>query len=62
MKPEWIVYKNEQRIGQAITWHKALDVLIKQEPTDRYEIIHHGQIIFINPANRVYQYKIVKER
>lgn len=63
MKPEWIIYKNEQRIGQALTWYKAIDILIKQEKCTYLEIIKYSKYVSIrNKSENSQTYKIVQER
>lgn len=58
MPPEWIIYKNEVRLGQAKTWHKALANLVRQEfLTELGKVfIFHG-IVIIEGG-----YRIIKER
>ena len=61
MRPEWIIYKNEQRVGQALTWHQALDILVKSEGLSRYEVVHSvAEFISIKSSDKLY--RIVKER
>lgn len=59
-KPEWIIYKDDQRIGQAVTWHKALDILVKQEGIRNTQIDINTEIVFVQGG--VGYFKIVKER
>lgn len=60
IKPEWIIYKEGQRIGQGITWHKALDVLIEQERLTSFYVDKMSQYILINSGD--FQYRIIKEQ
>jgi hypothetical protein len=62
MKPEWIIYKNEERIGQAITWHKALDILLKQEGITKFAIHMYTGAVFVESECGKQRYKIIKER
>lgn len=64
MKPEWVIYKNEQRIGQAVTWHKALDILVKQEKLSLFTVSKFQQVYFVNDLTytQTATLKIVKER
>lgn len=63
MKPEWIIYKNEQRIGQALTWHKALDILIEQCKITKLTIYKYSRLISIfTPDHELDNFKIVKEQ
>lgn len=64
MKPEWVIYKNDIRIGQAITWHKALDILIKTECIQSIQFIQYitsGLIVLVDVHTNK-NYKIIKER
>lgn len=62
MKPEWVIYKNGQRIGQAITWHKALDILIKQEKLNFLVLNSYSKAHFIKTTDQSNCYKILQER
>lgn len=62
MKPEWIIYKNDQKIGQAVTWYKALDNLMKSEGFERCEIWGLAPFKSIKSLPFGHVYKIVKER
>ena len=61
--PQWTIYKNDQRTGQAITWHKALETLTRQEALSAYSIFHcYGYIrIETNPETST-RYRIIKEQ
>ena len=60
MRPEWIIYKNEERIGQAVTWHRALDIVVKQEGLFHVDLwLSDYEVKF--RQDDVY-YKIIKER
>lgn len=64
MKPEWIIYKDDQKIGQAVTWHKALDILIILENIDFFAVEGFKGIIFVRNNRELenpIRYKIVKE-
>ena len=66
-RTEWIIYKNEQKIGQAITWHKGLDILVKQEGLSQVHLCINSNIItFVTQkesfSDQLNRYKIVKER
>lgn len=65
MKPEWVIYKNDERIGQSVTWHGALDVLVKQEGLTEMHVSKLNAVVFVyfqieSEFNTIY--KIVKER
>lgn len=67
MKNQWTIYKNHQAIGQAVTWHKALDILVKQEGINGFHVNIYNQYIFINehtaitnPPPKIH-YRIIKE-
>lgn len=62
MRPQWVIYKNEQRIGQGISWHKSLDVLVRQEKLNYFSIDFFSRIVFIHNADKSQSYKIVKEQ
>ena len=62
MRPEWVIYKNEQRLGQSVTWHGALDVLMRAEGLTTVEIDKYAQLVLVNRGSRDFNYKIVKER
>ncbi len=36
--PEWTIYKDDRAIGQAKTWHGALDALCKAEGLTSFKI------------------------
>lgn len=61
--PEWVIYKNQDRLGQALTWHKALDNLVKQANLLTFRVWRQNetQIVFVETDGRD-QYKIQKER
>lgn len=61
MRPEWVVYKNEQRIGQATTWHKTLSILIEQEKISYFVVNKYTKYIQINNGSQ-FSYKIRQER
>jgi hypothetical protein len=65
MKPCFIVYKNDFRIGQGVSWHKALDVLCKQEGFTNINVTLFNNIYFVRPIERAEElaprYKIIKE-
>ena len=64
LKPEWKIYKNDQCIGQAVTWHKALYNLTQIENLNWYTVEDHNGILFINSEQHNTQeikYKILKE-
>ena len=60
MKPEWVIYKNNMRMGQAVTWHRALDVLVKQEGIKSFRVEVFQERVFVVSNNE--SYKLVKER
>lgn len=60
MKPEWVIYKNDQRIGQAVTWHKALDIAVQVDALSQYEVKQFSNIVYVYSHLTIY--KIVKER
>lgn len=63
IKPEWNIYKNDIKIGQAITWHKALSNLLKLDNIHKYTVEHYAkELLFIKNWDGIYIYKIVKER
>lgn len=61
-RPEYIIYKGTERIGQAITWHHALNFLLCAESIAQYKAIHNGShyITITDMAGNAY--RIVKER
>lgn len=61
MKPEWVIYKNEQKIGQAVTWHKALDILVKQEGLVGFECAVNASFVSVLLRQEGLIYKIIKE-
>lgn len=64
-RPEWIIYKNDHRIGQAISWHKALDVLVKQERLGEYTVKHYANnyiVVTVRAIIETINYKIQNER
>ena len=62
MKPNWVIYKDQRPIGEAITWHKALDILVKLEQLEQFKILKLSQLVTVEQINRMGYYKIVKER
>lgn len=61
MKPNWVIYQRDFKIGEAITWYKALDVLVKQEELTSYEVTHNlPEYITITVKGNYY--KIIRER
>lgn len=64
MLPEWNIYKNDQKIGQTITWHKGLDLLIRSQLMSHFKVEKYGQFYLIIPigCEEINRYKIVKER
>ena len=62
MKPEYVIYKNNEKIGQAVTWHKALDILIIQEGLSNFRASFFQGIVLISQINNPQVYKIIKER
>lgn len=64
MRPEWVIYKNDIRIGQAVTWHKALDVLINGEKIQALQFIQYigsGLVVCVD-VHTNQNFKIIKER
>ncbi len=64
-RPEWVIYKNGQRLGTAVTWHKALANLIDMEPLNQIRLFRYSPSFFViedilGTANITY--KIIKER
>lgn len=62
LKPDWIVYKNDIAICNGITWHKALDNLIKHEGFMTIELGIYSKVVYISNKDNMHRYKIVKER
>ncbi len=61
VKAEWVIYKNNQPIGQAETWYKALGNLVSIEGINLLRInIVAGMVSIDTFDNNIY--KIVKER
>lgn len=60
-KPEYIIYKNNYSIGQAITWHGALNLLVIAENLHNYAVEHHAQG-YISVISENNTYRIVQER
>ncbi len=63
--PEWVIYKNDQRLGHAITWHKALDNLLHMELIKHCKFEKYGDLFLIfdlGDSEQINRYKIVKER
>lgn len=58
----YVITINDQKIGQAGSWHKALDMLIRQEIIQRFrvEIVANNYII-VNDDLRDVTYYIKKE-
>lgn len=61
-KPCWVVYKNDQRIGQAITWHGALDIAIKHSGLNYIGLNCMKQYYSFVDVDNNDSYKIVRER
>lgn len=62
IKPEWIIYKEQRPIGQAVTWYRALDILVKLEGLDQFRVLKMAQLVTVEQINGMGYYKIVKER
>lgn len=56
---QWTIYKNDQKIGQGKTWHKALDVLMVQDNIYVLNIRTGSGLVLV--STEVGNYKIVKE-
>ncbi len=54
-KPAWTIYKQDYVLGGAITWHKALDILVKQEGLTNFTVIMYKQILSIYSGENHYQ-------
>ncbi len=61
-RPQWTIYKNDQPIGQAVTWHKALDILMFTCGIIHVEVTRYPGIYIVKEYNKTDNYKIVKER
>lgn len=66
MKPNWTIFKNDRAIGQAITWHKALDILVIQEGLNSFKMEKFRDVLFIQLIGEsldklTVSYKIQKE-
>lgn len=60
--PTWNIYKNDNLIGQAMTWYKALYVLTTQENLTHYEVTKIAGFITVwDLNNNGFYYKIEKE-
>lgn len=67
MKPQWIIYKNDFAIGQAITWHKALSNLCITEHLDNIIVKHLTDgLVLVLPVNigqeNSDRYRIIKQQ
>lgn len=61
--PEWNIYKNDYKIGQAKTWHKALGILIDLDNIGTYSVIMTCGHISVHTHERpTARYRIIKER
>lgn len=60
--PEWILYKEQNKIGQAKTWSRALEILCKLEGLNQFKVLLFGHIITVEQIDGFGYYKIVKER
>lgn len=59
MRPEWKILSKSFPIGQAVTWHKALNLLVEKEKLVDFNIkIYAKQYITISSEGN--QYIIIK--
>lgn len=60
--PQWTIYKNDFAIGQAKTWHKSLDILVKQEGLNDIGLMIYSHFVIIFDHRLFHNhYKIQKE-
>lgn len=62
MRPEWVIYKNEQRVSVAISWHKGLDVALKLAGVSCYSVELWVSQVKVKFNFKNDKYEIIKER
>lgn len=62
LRPEFTVYSGIIKIGQSVTWHGALSLLVNAECLAQYSVTHTGTQYLLVKDNAGNSYRIVRER